>query len=270
MEVLVLASGSSGNAVLVRGPEGAVLIDVGISHQALRRRMEAYSVSIDEVKAVVVTHEHQDHVRGLDVLRRRTTIPVWMTGGTSSALGRSDANVFEASECPTMGGFSVSTVRTSHDAAEPVAVVLTDGDRRIAVCTDTGVVSSLLAARLRELDILLVESNHDADLLRHGPYPWALKQRIASRHGHLANHQTAEAVAALCSPRLRGVVALHLSEENNSPELAEQCLTDAVGGEVPVVAVGRDEMLRVAFDGSDVAWAKTAPPPARRKRRSRG
>lgn len=270
MEILVLASGSSGNAVLVRGPSGAVLVDAGISNQALRRRLAVFGIGIEDVTAIVITHEHQDHVRGLDVLLRKTVIPVWMSRGTADVLGRTDANVLGNGALPKLGGLEVSAVRTSHDAADPIAVVLSDGQRRVGVCTDTGVVSPLLRARLQELDLLLLEANHDADLLRHGRYPWVLKQRIASRHGHLANHQAAETLRALRSPRLAGVVALHLSEENNRPELVEQGLSAAVDRALPVAAVSRHEMLQVALDGAAMRLQRHGVPAGRRRSSTRG
>ncbi len=265
MEVFVLASGSSGNTLFVRGPRGGVLVDAGISNQALRRRLAVFGIGIDEVHAVVITHEHQDHVKGLDVLLRKTVIPVWMSRGTIQALGRTDANVLGNGQLTNLAGLHVSTIQTSHDAADPLAVVLSDGERRIGVCTDTGIVSPLLLTRLRDLDLLLLEANHDADLLRHGRYPWVLKQRIASRHGHLANHQTAEAVRGLRSPRLAGVIALHLSEENNSPEIVESCLGEAVERELPVVAVGRRDMLQVGLDAGTLRWQRHEVPAPRRK-----
>jgi phosphoribosyl 1,2-cyclic phosphodiesterase len=159
-----------------------------------------------------------------------------------------------------VGALRVRPVATSHDAAEPVAYVFEDGFRRTAVCTDTGVFTHLLEQRLAGCDLLLIETNHDADMLRHGPYPWQLKQRIASRLGHLGNHQTEEALERVRCSQLKGVVGLHLSAENNSPRLALETLGRAMNGSVPVAAVPRTEMLRITL-GDRVSFESLPTPP---------
>jgi phosphoribosyl 1,2-cyclic phosphodiesterase len=144
-----------------------------------------------------------------------------------------------------IGDLRVTPVSTSHDAAEPVAFVFDDGRHSAAFCTDTGRVTTLLAQRLQGCDLLMVETNHDADMLRNGPYPWSLKQRIASSTGHLSNHQCGDAVNGMRSSVLKAVVGLHLSEQNNCPVMATTTLQAAAGDSVPVTAVSRHEMLRV-------------------------
>jgi phosphoribosyl 1,2-cyclic phosphodiesterase len=157
-------------------------------------------------------------------------------------------------------------VATSHDAREPVAMVVDDGTHRVAVCTDTGVFTTLLQQRLAGCDLLLLEANHDADMLRHGPYPWPLKQRIASRRGHLGNHQTLDALAAIRGPALRGVVGLHLSEENNRPELVVETLRLAVGAELAVGVVTRHHMLGLELADDGLVLDRRPVPPSRRSR----
>ncbi|HHQ47434.1 MAG TPA: hypothetical protein ENK19_00945, partial [Acidobacteria bacterium] len=154
----------------------------------------------------------------------------------------------------------------SHDAAEPVAYVLDDGTVRVGICTDTGVVTPLLAERFKACDVLLLEANHDADMLRHGPYPWSLKQRIASRLGHLANHQAQEALHRLVTPKLRGVVAMHLSETNNLPGLAQECFSGVVNGTIPIGVAGRHHMLRLSLDAASLHMERLEAPPTRRRR----
>jgi phosphoribosyl 1,2-cyclic phosphodiesterase len=151
-------------------------------------------------------------------------------------------------------------VATSHDAAEPVAFVFEDGAQRVAVCTDTGIFTNLLEQRLAGCDLILIETNHDADMLRHGPYPWQLKQRIASRLGHLGNHQTEEALDRVKCRQLKGVVGLHLSAENNSKQLATDSLRRAINGSCPVIAVPRTEMLRVTVGATAVFESAPTPP----------
>jgi phosphoribosyl 1,2-cyclic phosphodiesterase len=147
------------------------------------------------------------------------------------------------------GDLRVTPVSTSHDAAEPLAFIFDDGSHCVAFCTDTGIFTTLLQQRLLGCELLLLEANHDKDMLRHGPYPWSLRQRIDSSTGHLSNHQSLKAVDQVKSSVLRAVVALHLSAENNCPNLVCETLRGAVGEDIPVTAVTRNEMLRVTLDG---------------------
>lgn len=253
MEVCVLASGSSGNCVLVRSGGTAVLVDIGVSALQVKKRLDAFGLAPEELSAIFLTHEHSDHIRGLEVfLRRNHAAAVWATHGTWSGVPvktRTGGEVSSGRDIP-VGALRVRPVATSHDAAEPVAYVIEDGMQRVAVCTDTGVFTHLLEQRLADCDLLLIETNHDADMLRHGPYPWHLKQRIASRLGHLGNHQTEEALDRVKCSRLKGVVGLHLSAENNSTALAVESLHRAVDGCIPVTAVPRTEMLRVTVNST--------------------
>jgi phosphoribosyl 1,2-cyclic phosphodiesterase len=255
VEVFVLASGSSGNSILVRSGETSVLVDVGVSALQLKKRLECFGCAPSDVDAIFLTHEHSDHIRGLEVfLRRHHSAPVWTTRGTWSRVPvktRTGGEVESGRDYP-VGSLRVRPVATSHDAAEPVAYVFEDGLQRIAVCTDTGIFTHLLEQRLAGCDLLLIETNHDADMLRHGPYPWQLKQRIASRLGHLGNHQTEEALDRIRCAQLKGVVGLHLSAENNSIQLAKESLQRSMNGSVPVTAVPRTEMLRVVVGDTAV------------------
>lgn len=268
MEVLVLASGSSGNAALVRFGQTRILVDAGVSALQIRRRLEYFGQSIKDVDAILISHEHSDHVRGLEVTLKRDQVPVWTTAGTWSRLGvRSpDGGELESGTEMTIGEIRILPVATSHDASEPVAFVFSDGRRRIGMVTDTGVFTPLLEQRLAYCDWLLLEANHDADLLRHGPYPWPLKQRIASRRGHLGNHQSAEALDRLCLPELGALIGLHLSAENNRADLAEQALAAGATEGVPICAVTREDMLRVALADGVVAMERHEIPPSQRKR----
>jgi len=264
VEVIVLASGSSGNSVMVRSGETSVLVDIGVSALQMRSRLEHFGARPEDIAAIFLTHEHSDHIRGLEVfLRRHHEAPVWTTRGTWSRLPvktRTGGEIESGRDYP-VGSLRVRPVATSHDAAEPVAYVFEDGMQRVAVCTDTGVFTHLLEQRLAGCDLLLIETNHDADMLRHGPYPWQLKQRIASRLGHLGNHQTEEALDRIKCSQLKGVVGLHLSAENNSTELANDSLRRAINGSCPVTAVPRTEMLRVTVGGT--ALFETVPVPAK-------
>lgn len=257
MEVFVLASGSSGNAVLVTSGETSLLIDAGVSALQIRKRLEAFDRCVDEIDAIFLTHEHSDHVRGLDVfLRRHRSAPVWTTQGTWSKIDVHSNGGGELSSGSSVrfGSISVTPVATSHDAAEPLAYVFDDGDHSAAVCTDTGIVTPLLEQRLQGCELLLLETNHDKDMLRHGPYPWHLKQRIDSRTGHLSNHQSCEAIDRVGSKVLKAVVGMHLSAENNCPILVCDNLRETVTNGTDVFAVTRNEMLAVTLDGSGVRF----------------
>ena len=187
MEVVVIASGSSGNSALIRSGEASLLVDVGVSALQIRKRLEVFGRSEGELTAILLTHEHSDHVRGLEVLLKRRAVPVWATAGTWSGVGtRAEAGgELSSGRSLEFGQLRVTPVATSHDAREPVALLVDDGRYRIGFCTDTGVFTSLLLQRMAGCDALFIEANHDADMVRNGPYPWPLKQRIRSRLGHL-------------------------------------------------------------------------------------
>jgi phosphoribosyl 1,2-cyclic phosphodiesterase len=267
VEVLVLASGSSGNAALVSLGGTSVLVDVGVSALQVRRRLEAFGRSPAEPAAVLLTHEHSDHVRGLEVLLKKHGHPVWATAGTWAAI---DVRAVAGGELVSgrsmrFGDLTVTPVATSHDAREPVAFLFEDGRQRVALCTDTGIFTHLLEQRLCGCDLLLLEANHDRDLLYHGRYPWPLKQRIASRLGHLGNHQTVEAVERLRSSSLRAVVGLHLSAENNTPGLVCETLGGCVASGIPVAAVPRTEMVRIVCEDGAVRIDRQPVPAAARR-----
>jgi len=267
VEIAVLASGSSGNSLLVSSRGTSILVDAGISRLAIRRRLAVFGFAPGQLGGVLLTHEHSDHVRGLEVLLRRHPLPVWATRGTWSRIDMCAPGGGELASGREIqiGRLLVHPVATSHDAAEPVAFIIDDGAVRLGVCTDTGVMTSLLRERLKGCDLLLIEANHDADMLRHGPYPWPLKQRIASRLGHLANHQTMEALDDLRGPALRGVVGLHLSAENNRPEMVVDGLATATTNGARVAAVSRTEMLRIRIDGTALEMEARPVPAARRR-----
>jgi phosphoribosyl 1,2-cyclic phosphodiesterase len=259
VEALVLASGSSGNAVLVTSGNTSVLVDAGVSALQIRLRLEAFDRSPDDIDAILLTHEHSDHVRGLDVfLRRHRQAPVWTTHGTWSKIDvhSNGGGEFSSGKTVRFGSLNVTPVATSHDAAEPLAYVFDDGDHSAAVCTDTGIVTPLLEQRLQGCELLLLETNHDKDMLRHGPYPWPLKQRIDSRTGHLSNHQSCEAIDRVGSKVLKAVVGMHLSAENNCPNLVCENLRETVANGTQVTAVTRGEMLAIFLDAKGIEFER--------------
>ncbi len=206
-----------------------VLVDVGLAAGEVARRLGAVGLGPDRVAAVVVTHEHRDHVRGVGAWGRRYRVPVYMTEPcrsraetvlASPGLRNVDVRPFEPGVSFEAGGLDLRPVGSCHDAAEPVGFRISDGAATLGFATDLGFASRPVREALRGADLLYLESNHDVDRLWNGPYPWPLKQRIRSRHGHLSNDACAELVADLLHPDLETVILGHLSETNNEPRLA--------------------------------------------------
>jgi phosphoribosyl 1,2-cyclic phosphodiesterase len=243
MRFCLLASGSRGNCVWVESGGRALLVDSGLSMAELGRRAAAAGLDPARAEAVVVTHEHSDHVGGVGPLARRLRIPVYATAGCARAAGSRleglpRLEIFEAGRTIDLGFLSVRTVPSSHDAADPVVMAIRSGasGRALGLATDLGAATGLVREALKGADALIVEFNHDLRMLIDGPYPYWLKQRVRSRRGHLSNEQGAELVASLAHPGLARVVLAHLSENNNTQELALAAARAALGPDGPPVA----------------------------------
>ena len=234
MRVCVLGSGSAGNAVVVDSGGARVLLDAGFSCRELERRMRSMSIDPKSIGAVVLTHEHLDHVKGVARFAGRHEIPIWATDGTIAGAGLRGATaaplrVMRSGQPIEVSGFQIDPFAIPHDAREPVGFVVEDRyGRRLGLVADLGSKSRLAWGRLRELDVLLIETNHDLEMLRSGPYPWSLKQRIAGGHGHLSNRAAAEGLPELLCDRLRAVVLYHLSRTNNLPALAFAAVAEQI------------------------------------------
>ena len=227
MQVCVLASGSAGNAIYVQHGATRVLVDAGLSGREIETRLRSIGVDIQKLMGVVVSHEHSDHISGVGVLARKVKCPVWLTRGTFDASrsrfkGRERVRFFENDEDFTIGDLSFQPFAISHDAADPVNFVVDDGQSRLGIATDMGVVSQLAFQKLSTSDMVILESNYDREMLMTGPYPWSVKQRIQGTHGHLDNTVASETLGQLIDTGLEQVVLAHLSEENNRAELARQ------------------------------------------------
>lgn len=221
----LLASGSKGNAIYVAAGSSALLIDCGLSARETLRRLDLAGLPASSLKAVLITHEHRDHMAGARVLCKNLRLPVLATRATWAACGDMQATrhqAFAAGEAFRLGDISLQPFSTPHDAADPVGLVISAGSARLGLCTDLGQALGLVLARLAGCQALILESNHDPRLLAEGPYPPWLKQRVRSRHGHLSNQQGAELLEKVHHPGLRQVTLAHLSETNNRPELAQQ------------------------------------------------
>ena len=246
MRFCSLGSGSGGNATVVEASQGItttrVLIDCGFSERELKRRLARAGLEIEQIDAVFVTHEHSDHVGSALTLAQRHRLPLWTSRGTWKAVAhRRGAEGFDAAllhfcrsgEAMPIGDLLLNPFAVPHDAAEPLQLRLEDGQRRLGVLTDIGSPTPSVVEALQRCDALLLECNHDEQLLREGRYPWPLKHRILGTHGHLSNASAAQILTECRHPGLQLVAAAHLSEENNRPELALAALGEACEGVAP-------------------------------------
>jgi len=229
-----IGSGSEGNGLVVEAGGTRVLIDCGFGVRDTRARLQRAGIAPESLSAILVTHEHSDHVGGVPAFAARYGIPVWLTMGTLEVVGERMGSVatvygFDSHDAFTVGDLEVRPIPVPHDAREPVQFVLTDGEHRLGVLTDIGVSTPFVEASLSGCDALVIECNHDSDMLANGGYPYPLKQRIAGRYGHLCNEAAAAIVKAIDCTRLRHIVAAHLSQQNNTPDHARAALAGALG-----------------------------------------
>ncbi|EJG06541.1 beta-lactamase domain-containing protein [Methanofollis liminatans DSM 4140] len=235
MKITSLASGSKGNCIYVEGDEGALLIDAGLTAKEIKKRLSDAGCDEGRIRGILVTHEHIDHIRGVDVLARRLGVPVVGTAGTLGAFSSArtsskPVDLIRAfpGDALDLGGFSITPFLTAHDAAEPCGYRLADGDVSLGCCLDTGIVTPGIERVLARCDAVVLESNHCPQMLEEGPYPEFLKKRIRSKHGHLSN-----AAAATCLKDIGGgltaVILAHLSEVNNTRDKALHSAEDGLG-----------------------------------------
>jgi len=244
MQITVLASGSKGNCTLVKGEDGAFLVDCGLPAREVLSRLSSAGCEDVAIQGILVTHEHVDHIRGVWALARRLEVPVYGTEGTLRDLPREASRGHLPALHPVgltsrfdLGEFCIEPFPTSHDAREPCGFFIGDGGSRFAFCTDTGILPPALVRDLARCDGVLLESNHCPEMLATGPYPESLKRRIRSRRGHLSN-----TAAATCLREIGGhigsVILAHLSEVNNTPERALASAKEGLGfyiGDVEVL-----------------------------------
>ena len=233
MRFASLGSGSEGNGLVVEAGGSRLMIDCGFGVRDAAARLARLGLSPADVDAIVVTHEHSDHVGGVAAFAARHGIPVWLTFGTLTVTGERFAGVecvygFDSHDTFAVGALEVRPFPVPHDAREPVQFVVTDGAARLGVVTDLGTSTPAVEAALSGCDALVLECNHDAGMLAGGKYPPLLKARIAGRYGHLDNASSAALLASIDTSRLRHVIAAHLSKENNTPAHARAALAGAL------------------------------------------
>ena len=228
MRFATLGSGSRGNATLVESGGVRLLVDLGFSLRETQRRLALLGVEPAGIQALVLTHEHADHGRGVARFAARFGVPVWTTPGTWRALGAPEVPTVRLISGHgggiTLGGLRVLPYPVPHDAREPCQLVFECAGRRLGMLTDAGSVTPHMCAVLKDCDALILECNHDPDLLRRGPYPPALQRRVAGGLGHLSNAQAAGLLDALPHAAIRTLLLAHISEKNNRPELVRAAI----------------------------------------------
>jgi len=241
LRVLILGSGSSGNSTLVESSTTRVLVDAGFNRKETLRRLAALGASVDSVNGIFISHEHSDHVSGLANLSRSWNAPVYISAGTYAEYQRlypreeveklRGVETLQLSRQFQVGNIEVTAFSIPHDAADPVGFTLRAEGFKISIVTDLGYIPAHVREHLRGSDLLVLESNHDLEMLKVGPYPWHIKQRVMSRTGHLSNHAVSEYLAddEGFDARARWLVLAHLSENNNNPDLARLSAEEALG-----------------------------------------
>jgi len=243
LKTFSLQSGSNGNAVYVETPDTRLLFDAGISGRQADRRLTLHGRDIRQVEALIISHDHADHVRCAGIYQRKFGLPVFISEQTFAAARRMLGKVhnvrfFTGGTPMRFGGTTVHPIPTPHDATDGCCFVIEHGGMRLGLLTDLGHVFAPLEDALARLDAAYVESNYDPEMLASGPYPWVLQERIRGRGGHLSNAEAAHLVAC-CGQRLRWVALSHLSEQNNTPQRALDVWRDRLGAAFPLHLAGR-------------------------------
>ena len=262
MELFSIASGSSGNCICVGDDRCHLMIDAGISGKRIEAGMNKMGYTTKDMDGMLITHEHSDHVSGLGVVARKYGLPIYATKGTIAAIRRTKSlgtindglfHPITAGEPFTIGGITVDPVHISHDAADPVAYFFESGQKRIGVVTDLGYYDDVIMEKMKNLDALLVEANHDIHMLQAGSYPYPLKQRILGERGHLSNESCGQLLSRILHDSLKYILLGHLSRENNYPELAFVTVQQEItlgdnpyrANDFPIEIAARDQVSRL-------------------------
>lgn len=253
MRFASLGSGSAGNALLVEVNRTVVMLDCGFSIKETVARLARLDVQPEEISGIVVTHEHDDHAGGVFKFAAKYQIPVWLTYGTHKMVSRYmpnqhdlQLNIIDGHRAFTVNDIEVHPYPVPHDAREPIQCLFSDGNLTLGVLTDVGRSTPHIEEKLSNCDALMLECNHDANMLKTGPYSWPLKQRVGGDLGHLENSDAALLLSKLNHQQLRHVVAAHLSAKNNTPQLAQSALAKVLGCE--------NDFIGVADQASGLDW----------------
>ena len=249
LQLLPIASGSTGNCMLVDLDGHRILIDLGVTAKALSAALNTNGYGWDDIDAVLITHSHSDHVKGLDVCMKRIAAPVYTSGTTRDTLMLDRALILPYTEkVEIIPGVQVTAIRTSHDCAGSIGFLIESTGCRLGYLTDLGVIPDSTMELLFGCDCIVIESNHDVEMLRYGPYPVHLKRRILSDHGHLSNTDASAAIARFAEHGTKHFFLAHLSQENNRPSLALDSACKATAGldvAIRVLPVSGTELLTV-------------------------
>lgn len=257
MDFFSVASGSSGNCICLGSDQCHVMIDAGISGKRIEEGMNTYDYTTSDMDGVLITHEHSDHIQGLGVVARKYGLPIYVTKGTadailqSSSVGKIDPSLFhviEAGKTFFIGNLEIYPMSISHDAADPVAYLVSDGRHRVGVVTDLGYYDADIVSHMEGLDALLLEANHDIHMLQVGAYPYPLKQRILGERGHLSNETSGQLLGQILHDGMQHILLGHLSKENNYDELAYETVRLEIslgdnpyrGNDFPIEVAKRD------------------------------
>lgn len=236
VKICILASSSAGNSAFIATDRTRLLIDAGLSRREISKRLAAIGEDICRLDAILVTHEHSDHTCGLVAVMKapERRIPVYLTEGTAPFIEWGESNpsleIFGAGRCFSVGDFDISSFTIPHDAMDPVGFTVCAQGVKVAIATDLGYITDSLRIHLQGTDLVILESNHDLEMLRVGPYPWSVKQRVMSRRGHLSNEVAAEFIEHDLDARVSTLVLGHISEHNNHPELVRNLAAKALHG----------------------------------------
>lgn len=254
MHLCSLSSGSSGNCIYVGTEETHLLVDTGVSKKRIVDELHAIDMAPEDIQGILITHEHSDHIQGLGVFTRKYSVPVYGTKATleaikrTKALGELDTSKFieiQPDEPFQIQDMTIEASRTWHDAADPVCYQFFHQGHKTSLCTDLGDYNDYLVEKLKDSDLLFIESNHDVNMLLVGPYSYPLKQRILGDHGHLSNERSGQFIKELLNDHIRGIMLGHLSKENNIAELAYETVAQELT-ENPFTNDVRDFHLSVA------------------------
>lgn len=254
MRFSVLASGSTGNALYIETDEVRLLVDAGLSGRQLEQLLAEHRIGLNQLDAILISHEHIDHVKGVGVLARRYQLPVYANSGTWRAMPaqvgeipEGQCRVFETGRWFRIGDLEIESFPTSHDAAEPVGFCFYHGEAKLGLATDLGYVSRKVMEKVRDSHILILEANHDVEMLRMSRYPWEVKRRILSDTGHLSNESAGDALLEILKmgSAIRQVFLAHLSQENNLQELAHLTVEHCLRREQ--IEVGKELTLAATF-----------------------
>ncbi|MFY0663006.1 MAG: MBL fold metallo-hydrolase [Natronospirillum sp.] len=254
MRFASLGSGSKGNATLIAAANTAVLVDCGFSVKETLLRMARLDFPPEQLSAILVTHEHGDHAKGVMALSRRLNVPVYMSAGTAIALdctAEARIRVIDLHQTFAIGDIEIQPVAVPHDAREACQFVLGFGAQRLGILTDLGHVTPHVIKAYQAVDALILEANHDPDMLAVGPYPPSLKRRVGGPLGHLSNGQSAELLSQIDIQRLQRVVISHISEQNNDVTLAESVLAAAMPG--------HEAKLQINLQDTGFDWCQIQP-----------